>query len=161
MKSDARYLRYLTLSYLPVLGRLPQASRKIISRMLQPDPTKRATVDEILGDFWFKHVDACQPASNPNGGVRSRKHEHPSFAQALEIKRAAAASSTEPQLGFQPLTLPPVLLSPNNAGSNHKEQNHSDDEATLNQLGLPPPERVSEHESGETTSHGVEDGMES
>ena len=92
MKSDARFVRYLTLSYLPVLGRLPQASRKIISQMLVPDPRNRATMDEVCADLWVRSLETCSPAV-PG---RPQKHEHTAFSAALELKRAAVA--TNPQL---------------------------------------------------------------
>ncbi|ODV81494.1 Pkinase-domain-containing protein [Suhomyces tanzawaensis NRRL Y-17324] len=38
---------------------LPHASRPIIHKMLQIDPTKRATLDEILQDEWIKEINCC------------------------------------------------------------------------------------------------------
>lgn len=38
---------------------LPHASRPIISRMLQIDPTKRATLEEILNDEWIRDIQCC------------------------------------------------------------------------------------------------------
>ncbi|KAG7194977.1 serine/threonine protein kinase [Scheffersomyces spartinae] len=38
---------------------LPHASRPIISRMLEVDPKKRATIEEILNNEWIKEIECC------------------------------------------------------------------------------------------------------
>ncbi|KAL0083246.1 kinase-like domain-containing protein [Phycomyces blakesleeanus] len=38
---------------------LPGYSRNIISRMLAPDPDKRWTLDQALGDSWLANIDTC------------------------------------------------------------------------------------------------------
>ncbi|KAG7662952.1 HRK1 [[Candida] subhashii] len=38
---------------------LPHASRPIIFKMLQVDPRKRATLEEILSDEWIKEIQCC------------------------------------------------------------------------------------------------------
>lgn len=38
---------------------LPHASRPIIHKMLQIDPSKRATIEEILLDEWIKSIECC------------------------------------------------------------------------------------------------------
>jgi serine/threonine protein kinase len=38
---------------------LPHASRPIIHKMLQVDPTKRATFEEIMADPWIKEIKCC------------------------------------------------------------------------------------------------------
>ncbi|KAI5967326.1 HRK1 [Candida margitis] len=38
---------------------LPHASRPIMARMLQPDPKKRATLEEIMNDEWIKDIHCC------------------------------------------------------------------------------------------------------
>lgn len=38
---------------------LPHASRPIISKMLQVDPKKRATMEDILQDEWIKEIKCC------------------------------------------------------------------------------------------------------
>ncbi|KAI9020454.1 kinase-like domain-containing protein [Hyaloraphidium curvatum] len=161
IKSDARYVRYMTLQYLPVLGRLPQASRKIISRMLQPEPAKRATLDEVMSDWWFRHIDACLPA--PDG--RSRKHDHLAFAHAQELKRAAAAAAApqspstaaqpSPPAPGPPSPAPPSpmpglkpMFPPHTASA--APPRDSDDETTLNH----PPRH---HSNGTSTSTGTGD----
>lgn len=42
-----------------LLRLLPHESRHIISRMLELDPTKRATLDEIWADSWVKRLSMC------------------------------------------------------------------------------------------------------
>ncbi|KAG0330411.1 hypothetical protein BG000_011722 [Podila horticola] len=52
-----------------VLKLLPRESRPIMSRILEVDPTKRATIEEVLADPWFQSIDACT--------VYSRSCNHP------------------------------------------------------------------------------------
>ncbi|KAI8366622.1 kinase-like domain-containing protein [Radiomyces spectabilis] len=40
---------------------LPRESRHIIERILQPDPTKRAFLEEVLADSWVKSIGVCTP----------------------------------------------------------------------------------------------------
>ncbi|KAF9415392.1 hypothetical protein BGZ94_000113 [Podila epigama] len=42
-----------------VLKLLPRESRPIMSRILEVDPTKRATINDIVADPWFQSIDAC------------------------------------------------------------------------------------------------------
>ncbi|QFZ27374.1 putative serine threonine-kinase [Clavispora lusitaniae] len=46
---------------------LPHASRPIISKMLQIDPTKRATMEEILSDEWIESIHCCTLQSTTTG----------------------------------------------------------------------------------------------
>ncbi|PSN62201.1 Pkinase-domain-containing protein [Corynespora cassiicola Philippines] len=58
-----------------LLRLLPRESRHIIGRMLEVDPKKRATLDEILEDKWVKNAQVC---SQEAGGkvLRCDNHEH-------------------------------------------------------------------------------------
>jgi len=58
-----------------LLRLLPRESRHIIGRMLEVDPKKRATLDEILADKWVINSQIC---SQEEGGriSRSDNHEH-------------------------------------------------------------------------------------
>lgn len=58
-----------------LLRLLPRESRHIIGRMLEVDPKKRATLDEILEDKWVKNSQVC---SQEEGGrvLRAENHEH-------------------------------------------------------------------------------------
>ncbi|CAO3651090.1 unnamed protein product [Cunninghamella echinulata] len=38
---------------------LPRDARPIISSILQPDPTKRSTLQDVLNDPWVKSIDMC------------------------------------------------------------------------------------------------------
>ncbi|KAG0328455.1 hypothetical protein BG004_002530 [Podila humilis] len=42
-----------------VLKLLPRESRPIMSRILEVDPLKRATIKDVLADPWFQSIDAC------------------------------------------------------------------------------------------------------
>lgn len=39
--------------------RLPSKPRALLKRILDPDPAKRATIEEILEDEWFKEIKIC------------------------------------------------------------------------------------------------------
>ncbi|KAG0091299.1 hypothetical protein BGZ92_001033 [Podila epicladia] len=52
-----------------VLKLLPRESRPIMSRILEVDPTKRATIEEVVADPWFQSIDACT--------IHSRSCNHP------------------------------------------------------------------------------------
>lgn len=58
-----------------LLRLLPRESRHIIGRMLELDPKKRATLDEILDDKWIKNSQVC---AQEEGGtiIRAENHEH-------------------------------------------------------------------------------------
>ena len=53
-----------------LLRLLPHASRPIMSRILQVDPKKRATLDEIFNDEWFASIAACTTDSK-NTAIRA------------------------------------------------------------------------------------------
>jgi serine/threonine protein kinase len=38
---------------------LPRESRPILSKILEPDPTKRATLQQVLDDPWVRNIDMC------------------------------------------------------------------------------------------------------
>jgi serine/threonine protein kinase len=58
-----------------LLRLLPRESRHIIGRMLEVDPKKRATMEEILEDKWVKFSQVC---SQEEGGkvLKCDNHEH-------------------------------------------------------------------------------------
>ena len=58
-----------------LLRLLPRESRTIIGRMLELDPKKRATLDEIMKDPWVSGTPVC---SQEEGGrvIRAPGHEH-------------------------------------------------------------------------------------
>ncbi|EKG10685.1 hypothetical protein MPH_12169 [Macrophomina phaseolina MS6] len=68
-----------------LLRLLPRESRHIIGRMLEIDPKKRATLEEIMEDKWVKSTPVCQQL---DGGkiVSADNHTHtlePGNAQAV------------------------------------------------------------------------------
>ncbi|CAH2354751.1 serine/threonine-protein kinase Hrk1p [[Candida] railenensis] len=46
---------------------LPHASRPVIFKMLQIDPRKRATMEEIMSDEWIKDIKSCTIRKGGNG----------------------------------------------------------------------------------------------
>lgn len=58
-----------------LLRLLPRESRHIIGRMLEVDPKKRATLEEILEDKWVKNSQVC---AQEEGGrlLRAENHQH-------------------------------------------------------------------------------------
>lgn len=58
-----------------LLRLLPHASRPIMSRILQVDPKKRATLDDIFNDDWFASIAACTTDSK-NATIRALGHHH-------------------------------------------------------------------------------------
>jgi serine/threonine protein kinase len=69
-----------------ILRLLPRESRHIISRMLELDPAKRASLEDIISDSWVKRTQFCR--QEPGGAVfKAENHVH-----HLE----AASSATTP-----------------------------------------------------------------
>lgn len=68
-----------------LLRLLPRESRHIISRMLEIDPRKRATMDEILDDPWVSGTHICTQSAD-GSVVRAPGHTH-----TLEPPSAPAA----------------------------------------------------------------------
>ena len=58
-----------------LLRLLPRETRHIIGRMLEVDPKKRATLEEILEDKWVKNSQVC---AQEEGGrlLRAENHQH-------------------------------------------------------------------------------------
>lgn len=58
-----------------LLRLLPRETRHIIGRMLELDPRKRATMDEVLADPWVQNALVCR--QEENGAVfRAPGHTH-------------------------------------------------------------------------------------
>jgi serine/threonine protein kinase len=58
-----------------LLRLLPRETRYIVGRMLDVDPTRRATLDEILSDNWVKQSIFCRQLSRGNID-RADNHRH-------------------------------------------------------------------------------------
>lgn len=74
-----------------LLRLLPRESRHIIGRMLEVDPKKRATLEEIMNDKWVQNSQVC---SQEEGGrvLRCENHDH-----TLEPGAAASVPNTQPK----------------------------------------------------------------
>ena len=60
---------------------LPHAARPIISRMLEVDPKKRATMEEVMEDEFIKGITSCTVKQDIDGCEEevikgSPPHEH-------------------------------------------------------------------------------------
>lgn len=64
---------------------LPHVSRPIIYKMLQVDPTKRATIEEILEDEWISSIKCCTlvPASSDDYDAQFDEEEETQFVKGL------------------------------------------------------------------------------
>lgn len=58
-----------------LLRLLPHASRPILSSILEIDPNKRATLNDIFNDDWFNDLPACTMDSK-NSVIRAHGHHH-------------------------------------------------------------------------------------
>ena len=58
-----------------LLRLLPHESRNIIGRMLELDPERRATLDEIWEDEWIKNLQMCT-ITKEGVHIKSTDHEH-------------------------------------------------------------------------------------
>jgi serine/threonine protein kinase len=92
VKTDPRYLRYIQSNQLPVLDRIPYQAKKIISRMLHPNPFKRARIANVLDDAWFKSIETCVDERGvgirrKSMSLRARMHSHVSFHLAQTLKK--------------------------------------------------------------------------
>ncbi|CCF56613.1 hypothetical protein KAFR_0B03170 [Kazachstania africana CBS 2517] len=59
-----------------LLRLLPHASRPIMSRILEIDPTQRATMKDIYSDRWFETISDCKMDINTKTVTRSDNHHH-------------------------------------------------------------------------------------
>lgn len=58
-----------------LLRMLPAESRQIIGRMLDVDPNRRPTIDQVLQSQWICEIPACQQAENGRV-LRADGHGH-------------------------------------------------------------------------------------
>lgn len=61
-EKDQSYKNFVTPSAMgaeKLFKMLPRESRPIISRILNPDPTKRCTLEDVLNDEWVKSIPMC------------------------------------------------------------------------------------------------------
>ncbi|KAG9297686.1 hypothetical protein G9A89_011201 [Geosiphon pyriformis] len=78
-----------------LLKRLPQESREIIRKILEPDVTKRATIQDILNDEWIKSIELCLHQEKAQGHVHHLpKQMHKMHGQEpIPIDEGSASSS--------------------------------------------------------------------
>jgi serine/threonine protein kinase len=68
--SNLKYKVWAEKGISEIITDLPKGPRELITRMLQPDPEKRITIEEIFKDPWFKHIYCCQDhENNESSGV--------------------------------------------------------------------------------------------
>lgn len=61
----------------PTINNLsPRACRPVIRKMLEPDPKRRSTIEEVLAQPWIQEIEVCYEVKEP-------KHIHVS-AKAME-----------------------------------------------------------------------------
>ncbi|KAJ3335295.1 serine/threonine-protein kinase HAL4/sat4 [Gonapodya sp. JEL0774] len=90
VRNDPRFLRYVQMAYLPIIERIPWGARNILQRMLQVNPTKRATLGEVCADWWFNKVTCCVGADGRQSKQYAKlgpgeRHAHGAFDVAMEI----------------------------------------------------------------------------
>jgi len=68
--SNSKYKAWVEKHVCEIITDLPNGPRQLITRMLEPDPEKRITMEEIFKDKWFKHIYCCQDhENNDNNGI--------------------------------------------------------------------------------------------
>jgi serine/threonine protein kinase len=58
-----------------LLRLLPRESRSIIGKMLEIDPKKRATIDQMLNDPWISNTPVCQEVEQGKI-IKATGHDH-------------------------------------------------------------------------------------
>ena len=58
---NPNYKQFLAegFEYFEPFSRLPGKTRALLKRILEPDPAKRATIEDILNDEWYKKIQSC------------------------------------------------------------------------------------------------------
>jgi serine/threonine protein kinase len=59
-----------------LLRLLPRETRHIIGRMLEIDPKKRATMEEIFEDKWVQGSEVCRQEEDRGAVLRGENHNH-------------------------------------------------------------------------------------
>ncbi|KAJ1955446.1 hypothetical protein IWQ62_005528 [Dispira parvispora] len=75
-KRDPNYVRYLEArsqgkTYEP-FRRLPPKACALITRMLEPDPEKRLSAEDVMNDPWFQSIEVCKNGETPS----KQPHHH-------------------------------------------------------------------------------------
>lgn len=51
----------------PLNNLMPKECHAILKRMLDPDTSKRASIDDVLKDDWVKGIEVCEEGHAKNG----------------------------------------------------------------------------------------------
>lgn len=77
VKKDVFYKEFLNggMDSIEPFGRLASGPRHLLRRILEPDPIKRITLDQLVEDRWFKHLRLCPLALDSNlPGIEDGSH---------------------------------------------------------------------------------------
>jgi len=99
--SNRKYKMWAEKGINEIINDLPNGPRQLITRMLEPDPNKRITMEEIYKDKWFKHINCCLDYENEdingNGDNRylsPRLSFTPSLINSCLRRNQSSAAST-------------------------------------------------------------------
>lgn len=99
--SNRKYKMWAEKGISEIINDLPNGPRQLITRMLEPDPNKRITMEEIYKDKWFKHINCCLDYEiddvNSNGDNRylsPRLSFTPSLINSCLRRDPSSAAST-------------------------------------------------------------------
>src|SRR5436853_304326 len=67
----------------PQIERLPQGCRDLMYKILEPNPSKRVTIDEIKQDPWFKSIESCSDTP-PKQLKQIHKHICPEILKEIQ-----------------------------------------------------------------------------
>ncbi|ORX41332.1 Pkinase-domain-containing protein [Piromyces finnis] len=67
--SNSKYKLWVEKGKSEIINDLPNGPRQLISRMLEPDPEKRITMEEIFMDKWFSHIYCCLDHENSENRI--------------------------------------------------------------------------------------------
>jgi protein-serine/threonine kinase len=68
------YLRHRDMNFSP-FTRLEKDTKELLRQILEPDPHRRITIQEILKTDWFKRIECCVDKSSPSKS-HYRPHRH-------------------------------------------------------------------------------------
>lgn len=76
-RSDSHFNAYVqrATTFQP-FQKLPYESIKLVARMLELDPSKRAVLPEIMEDLWIKNTEVCSIAHKASDSDSRCQHRH-------------------------------------------------------------------------------------
>jgi len=72
--SNSKYKVWVEKGINEIINDLPNGPKQLITRMLEPNPEKRITMEEIFKDKWFKNINCC--LDNENGILDYSRYNH-------------------------------------------------------------------------------------